>query len=87
MEAIYTLADQYQENNVRIQEIIGQIVFHFKGDFLQKLALFFEISASDERKEIMTKEIICKFLQKTHDLFDEIYQSAREIASKLNKSP
>jgi len=74
----------YKDGSVKIQEIVNELVFGFRGDFSRKMMIFFEVnSQTNEDQVFLPREFLKNYLTGTLHFYEEIYNSAQEISSKF----
>ncbi len=74
----------YKDGIVRVQEIVNELVFGFRGDFNRKMMIFFEVnSQTNEDHVFLPKEFLKNYLTGILHFYEEIYHSAQEISSNF----
>jgi len=65
---------------MEIDELIGGIVFYFRGRFDIKLALYFEVCMLSDPEKIVPKERLIILLTECLNLYNDVFESAKKIA-------
>lgn len=74
--------NDYKDGSVRVQEIVNELVFGFKGDFHKKLQIFFEVNSENYDNGVFLSKVFLKnYLTSLLHFYEEIYLSSQEIAS------
>ena len=85
LDDIYSVVDKNQKQYVEAAEVVNELIFSFKENFLYKFSMFFEINAVAEGKiKVLPKVLLCGFLDELYGFYYELHESAKEIVSKNN---